>query len=181
MKNIIKGRNCRSIIPKLMIVILVSLEGYCAKGQEAIPVAGGNASSLAGSVSYSVGQVSFTTARSFDGMVSEGVQQSYEIIVLSGLDEAKNLTLSCTVYPNPVVDYLTLKVDEKYLSTLSCQMYTLEGKLIETNVIHTSETSISMITLRSGTYFLRVYDTQPGLSPTPSQKRILKTFKIIKY
>ena len=179
MKNAIKGRYCRFMFRKLFIILL-SFAGYCAKGQVAIPAAGGKATSLKGSVSYSVGQVDFTTAKSDHGRVSEGVQQTYEISVISGLDEAKDFTLSCIVYPNPVVDYLTLKVDEKYLFKLSYQIYTLDGKLIETKVIQSSETPIGMKTFSSQIYFLRVYETQPALSSDPAQKRILKTFKIIK-
>ncbi len=179
-KNAIRGRYCRFMFPKLFTLILLILARYCAQGQVAIPAAGGKASSKEGSVSYSVGQVDFTTAKSEYGRVSEGVQQTYEISVISGLDEAKDFTLSCIVYPNPVIDYLTLKVDEKYILKLSYQIYTLDGKLIETKVIQSSETPIGMKTLRSQIYLLRVYDTQPALSSDPAQKRILKTFKIIK-
>jgi|CryBogDrversion2_1035201.scaffolds.fasta_scaffold26069_2 Secretion system C-terminal sorting domain len=176
-------RNCicqRFIHPKLMMVILLSLAGYCAKGQEAVPAAGGNASSAEGSVSYSVGQLGFTTFKSAEGRVSEGVQQTYEIAIVLELDEAKIFTLKCSAYPNPVVDYLTLSVDENHLFKLSCQLFTIDGKLIETKEIRTLETAIYMGTLRPAIYFLRVYETLPSSTFNHSPQRILKTFKIIK-
>ena len=58
------------------------------QGQEAhasVNATGGNANSANGSVSYSVGQVFYTTAFSTNGSISEGVQQPFEISVLSDL------------------------------------------------------------------------------------------------
>ena len=187
MNNTIKGEICRFIHPKLMVLILVTLAGFCAKRQQAIPSAGGNASSLEGSVSYSIGQVTFTTTKSSDGRVSEGVQQTYEISVVQGLveannfslvllafelEQAKNLAIESSVYPNPVIDYLTLRVDEKYLLKLSCKLYTLDGKLIEMKVIQELKTVFFMGNLPPEIYFLKVYQNQPASTPNHSPERV---------
>jgi hypothetical protein len=195
MKNTIRGIISRFNHSKLIVLILVTLTGFCAKGQQAIPAAGGNTSSLDGSVSFSIGQVAFTTTKSSDGRVSEGVQQTYEISVVRGLveannfsltslvfelEQAKNFAIESSVYPNPVIDYLTLRVDEKFLLKLSCELYTLDGKLIETKVIQALKTVFFMGNLPPEIYFLKVYQNQPASTPNHSPQRILKTFKIIK-
>jgi hypothetical protein len=153
----------------VIMAFLVSMICIGIKGQEAFPAAGSNSSGSEGSVSYSVGQVVYTTTISVDGIVSEGVQQTYEISVVSGLDEAKNFILTCSVYPNPVVDFLTLRVDENYLLKLSCQLYSSNGKIIEYKVINSSETSIFMGNLSPGLYFLRIFEIHvtSSLNRTP--------------
>jgi len=50
--------------------------------QTAIPAAGGNATGSGGTVSYSVGQLTYNTYQGSVGTVSEGVQQPYEILTI---------------------------------------------------------------------------------------------------
>jgi hypothetical protein len=167
-------------VRKVIIAFLFSIFCNGINGQEAFPAAGGNFSGSEGSVSYSVGQVVYMTSNSVDGIVSEGVQQTYEISIVLGLNEAKNFTLTCSVYPNPVVDYLTLRVDENYILKLSYQLYTSSGKIIEYKVINSSETSIFMGNLAPELYFLRIFETHAASSSNHTPLRALKIFKIIK-
>ena len=81
------------------------------QAQKAIPASGGNATGTNGSVSYTVGQVLYTTNIGTNGSVAEGVQQPYEISVVVGIEQAKDINLICTVYPNPATDLLTLEVE----------------------------------------------------------------------
>ena len=52
-------------------------------GQQAVVTAGAEATGTGGTVSYSVGQVVYQTHAGTNGSVAEGVQQPYEISVLS--------------------------------------------------------------------------------------------------
>ena len=195
MNNTIKGKICRFIHSNLMVLILVTLPGFCVNKQQAIHAAKANAANLNSSVSYSTGQVVFTRKESSDGRVSEGVQQTYEISVVRGLVEENNFSLvslafvpqeatdfaiESSIYPNPDIDYLTLSVDEKYLLKLSCELYTLDGDLIETKKIQALKTVFFMGNLPPEIYFLKVYQDQPASTANHSPQRILKTFKIIK-
>ena len=138
--------------------------------QETISASGGDASGSGGSSSYSLGQLVTATAETTDGSVAAGVQQPYEIFVVSGIDEKLKLKDVLLVYPNPTHDFLTLKVNYEPGNILSYQLINLNGKLLETKEISGSETSIDMSHLDSGTYFLKVTDSHNRFS----------MFKIIK-
>jgi hypothetical protein len=140
-----------------------------AMAQEAIPATGGNASGSGGSATYTFGQVVYTTNTGTNGSVAQGVQQPYEISNVTGIEEAKGITLQCSVYPNPTTDFITLKVENFSLSDLTFQLYDLNGKLLENRKIESNETSIDMSNLNPASYFLKVVQ---------SNKEV-KTFKII--
>jgi len=101
-------------------------------GQEAIPASSGNASGNGGIVSYSVGQAVYTTIRGAGGSATQGFQQTYEISVISGIENAKDISLSFVVYPNPAIDYLTLSITGDVQLPLIASLYNLYGKLIST-------------------------------------------------
>ncbi|MEN8230679.1 MAG: T9SS C-terminal target domain-containing protein, partial [Bacteroidota bacterium] len=110
---------------KKLIFIITILLGFGLTGlqaQEAIPATGGNASGSGGSVSYTVGQVTYQTHSGTSGSIAEGVQQPYEIWVVTDIEEAAGINLSVNAYPNPVTDHLILTVEDLKLSTLSFQL-----------------------------------------------------------
>ena len=155
---------------KLSTVLLLGLGLTGLQAQESISTTGGNASGSGGSVSYSVGQVVYTTHTGTSGSVAEGVQQPYEISVVTGLEEAQSINLSVTAYPNPTTDYLTLRIDEFEISNLSFQLYDMNGKLLQNEKITGNQTSIVMSNLLPATYFVKVI----------RGNKEVKTFKIIK-
>ncbi|MFA5773006.1 MAG: T9SS type A sorting domain-containing protein [Thermoplasmata archaeon] len=155
---------------KLCTVLLLGLGLTGLHAQEAIPATGGNASGSGGSVSYSVGQVVYTTNTGQTGSVAQGVQQPYEISIVNGITEAKGITLQCSAYPNPATNFVKLKIENFELLTLNFQLYDINGKLLKNKKIEGNETSIVMSNLVPATYFLKVIQ---------SNKEV-KTFKIIK-
>jgi hypothetical protein len=116
----------------------------------------------------------YTTNTGTNGTVAQGVQQPFEISVVTGLEEAKGINLSVSAYPNPTTDFLNLKVDASTplsIQSMSYQLYDINGKLLENKKIEGNETSIVMSNLVPATYFVKV---------TEGNKEV-KTFKIIKY
>ncbi len=150
------------------ILFLFGLAG--AQAQESANASGGDASGSGGSVSWSIGQVAYQTPKGTTGSITEGVQQPYEIFAVTGIEEAKHISLSVSVFPNPATDYLILTVDEFALSNLSCQLYDLNGRLLSSRKIKERRTSIAMESLGPATYFIKVV----------RDNRQIKTFKIIK-
>jgi len=138
--------------------------------QESVNATGGDASGSGGSASYSVGQVVYTTNVGTNGSVSQGVQQPYEISVVTAIEEAKGINLTVTAYPNPTTDYLTLSIDEFEISNLSYQLHDMNGKLLQNEKITGNQTSIVMSNLVPATYFVKVIQWN----------KEVKTFKIIK-
>ena len=155
---------------KLSAVLLLGLGLTGLQAQQSINAAGGNATGSGGMVSYSVGQVAYKTHTGTSGSVSEGVQQPYEISVVTAIDEAKSINLSVSAYPNPTTDYLTLSIDELEISTMWYHVYDVTGKLIQSEKITGSHTTIGMNNLVPATYFVKVIQGNQEV----------KTFKIIK-
>jgi len=143
--------------------------GLTAQAQQASTATGGNATGSGGTVAYSVGQIVYTTHAGATGSVAEGVQQPYEISIITGLED-NQISLNLTAYPNPTTDYLTLNVVNFQRSNLNFELYDVSGKLIESRKIISSTETIKMEHLPSAIYFLKV---------TNSSKEV-KTFKIIK-
>jgi hypothetical protein len=158
---------------KLLQLTTVFLLGVGIAGlqaQEAKAASGGNASGSGGSVSYSVGQVFFTICTGTNGSVAHGVQQPFEISVVSGIEEDNPITLSVSVYPNPTTDAVQLKVENYQGENISYQLFDMNGRLSGKKKLTESQSGIKMRTLSRGTYFLKVYDGS----------KEIKTFKIIK-
>ena len=155
---------------KVLIASYVFGCGISIYAQNTIPATGGEASGPGGISSYSVGQVVYTTETGTSGTITKGVQQPFEIWVVSGIEEASEIDLECSVYPNPAEIYLILKISDYDKENLSYQLYDISGKPFELNKVMTGETRIDMSKLVSGTYFLKVFDNS----------KALKTFKIIK-
>ena len=135
--------------------------------QETVTAGGGEATGAGGTVSYSVGQVDYTTNTGINGSVAQGVQQAYEIYVTTGVNQIA-INLEMIVYPNPTTNYLTLKVEDN--SNLSYQLYDLQGKVIENKKINSNSINISLEEKPTAAYFLNVINNN----------QIVKTFKVIK-
>lgn len=166
------------------------------KAQEALVPAGGDASGSGGSISYSVGQVVYTTNTGANGSGVQGVQHAYEISVVPGLkstntlnivkisktdssstvaagiEDTEFINLKCNVYPNPTSDILTLTIEhfDSENRNLSYRLFDINGKLLERKKLENSNTSISMGNLIPAIYILNVLQGNKSI----------KTFKIIK-
>jgi hypothetical protein len=155
---------------KLSAVLLLGLGLTGLQAQESVNVTGGNASGSGGSVSYSVGQVLYHTHTRTNGSVAEGVQQPFEISVVTAIEEAKGINLSVSAYPNPTTDFLHLKVESEKLKNLSYQLFDMNGMLLQSEKTTGNQTSIVMSNLVPATYFVIVIQGN----------KEVKTFKIIK-
>ena len=154
-----------------VITLIFGLSGLQA--QETVPATGGKASGSGGSASYTTGQVVYTAHTGTNGNYSaQGVQQPFEISVVTGIPESENINISISAYPNPTSDFLTLSVsgndytETQYIASL----YDIHGKLLKNKKITTDKTKIMTIDLAPAIYFLKVTDN----------KKVIKSFKIIK-
>ncbi|MEI6754788.1 MAG: T9SS type A sorting domain-containing protein [Paludibacter sp.] len=148
------------------------LFGFCLNllyAQQAIPTSGGYASGNGSSVSYSVGQIVYTTNVGANGTISQGVQQPYEISITTGTDK-KDINLFYSVYPNPTIDYLTLKVADLEPLNYAYKLFDRTGRIFKSEKITTVTTSISMDGLMPNTYILKI----------SVKNKEVKSFKIIK-
>jgi hypothetical protein len=140
------------------------------QAQQNVITTGGNISGSSGSVSYSVGQVAYQTFTGITGSVAEGVQQAFEVSVVSGIDEANHIALSAFTYPNPASASLILEVDGFDLRELSYQLIDTQGKCFQTGKVTVNKTIISLDNYLPAVYFVTL---------TRGDKTI-KVFKIVK-
>jgi hypothetical protein len=159
-----------------LVLSAILMFGLCLNGlqaQEAVLSSGGNGYGRGGSVSFSIGQVVYTTNTDITGTVSQGVQQPFEFYVLSGTDQTNDISLDCSVYPNPTSDFVVLKLDFSFLTEMqfmSYEVYDIYARPLLNNLITEGETTIAMNNLPAATYFLKVTDNKQ-----------VKIFKVIKY
>lgn len=152
------------------ILLALSLCLSIANAQQAIPASGGEAESSGGSISYSIGQLFWHTHEANNGSVAEGVQQPFEISVVTAVDETEGIQLKTMAYPNPAADFLTLEVKTLDTACFQYQLFDINGKLLRNEKIKGYYTKIDMSSLMSGIYFLKVIQGNQSF----------KTFKIIK-
>ena len=156
------------------LILLIALTVFSGglQAQESIASSGGEASGAGGTVSYSVGQVSYRVHTGTTGSVTEGVQQPYEFSVVIGIEES-GINLQFIAYPNPVSDQLILRIaDETFTGNARwlASLYNMEGSMIKQQIIGSRETTIDMSDVQSASYLLKI----------TNDNREVKTFKIIK-
>ena len=153
-----------------ILVLTIGLVHLNLFAQVDVSASGGDASSVSGSTSYSVGQVVYTTNTGIDGSVAQGVQQPYEISIVTEIEEAKEISLSFSVYPNPTTNFFKLNIGNYTPENLNYQLYDASSKIIESKKVFTIETSIFMENSARGIYFFKIIENN----------KEVKTFKIIK-
>lgn len=155
-------------IKKLLVTTLL-LGLTQVNAQEAVVISGGNATGTNGNVSYSVGQIVYTTNSGATGSVAQGVQQPFEIQTLLGAENF-NINLQLAVYPNPTTNWLQLEVKNTDFTNLSYQLFDLNGRMIYNQKITAETSTISMEQLPAAFFLLKVVNNN----------KEVKTFKIIK-
>lgn len=139
------------------------------QAQQAVSASGGDATGAGGTVAYSIGQVAYTSNSASSGSSNQGVQQPYEFYTI-GINVLKNINLETSVYPNPALSGVILKIENQETAHLSFRLFDLNGKLLVDKKITGNETRIPLESLADGLYFLNVFNQQTEI----------KSFKIIK-
>lgn len=146
--------------------------------QQTTSSAGGNIKDASGSISYSIGQVLYSTQSGTNGFLVQGVQQPYEISILTSLQKEIGVDISIIAFPNPANDFIILIVDSgsgvnEY--NLSAELYDVNGKILQKREFYDNESKIDMSKHVTGTYLLRVL---VNIQESPIE---FQTFKIIKH
>ena len=138
---------------KTYLSIAAAILSFNAYSQNNTLSAGGDAEGENGSVSYSIGQVVYTSAQGSNGNINQGLQQPYDIGVITGLEE---LGINLTVFPNPTAGALTLNIADEESALLSYQLFDASGRLVDSKSKLNTSTTISLEAYASGVYTLSV-------------------------
>ncbi len=155
----------------LITGLLLSLAFVKLPAQETILTAGGNATGSGGCASYSIGQTFYSVHSLTEGSIAEGVQQPFEVYVISGTQETDMITLEFRAYPNPVTGLLFLKTGYTENLPLFYRLVDSNGRILLNKRITGDESVVAMEKYAAGIYYLNVM--------TPEKN--LMTFKIIKH
>ena len=164
-----KPMNCRKFTIALFATIVVIQMQAQEKSHSETLSSGGSVSNSNGSISYSIGQVLYTERANASNSINQGIQNVYEISIITG-KENHNVELLISAYPNPTVDYLNLVINDLDSEYLEFVLIDMKGQLIKSSKISSQQIKIDMNSCISGVYLLIVKDGDKSI----------KKFKIIK-
>ena len=159
----------KTLLKTLLIIIVAGCPFVSSFAQQAILPADCDASGAGGSVSWSVGQVSYNTWPAGTGIATEGVQQPYEIYIMIGIEEVVS-DPGCIIFPNPTTGNVSLRFFQNNFKDFNYSLYDLNGKSLRKGTIDEASVIISMEDLLPDTYFLVLSE----------KDQAVKTYKIIK-
>jgi hypothetical protein len=133
-----------------------------AVAQQAVPASGNLASGSGGSLSYTIGQIDYTSLSGATGALNLGVQQPYSVI-------ANEKEFQILVFPNPAPTAITVRILNSGTEDIQLLLYDLLGRLLLNQAANAGETNISLSNYSPSTYILEVRIGQE-----------IKTYKIIK-
>jgi len=151
------------------LFLLLFCSSFNLYAQNNTVTSGGQASGTGGSVSYSVGQIAYSSTSGTNGSITQGVQQPFEISAVTSIRNI-GIDLKAQIYPNPSTDQLILSINTQEYKNLRYILVDSQGKTMTSDRINQNAQKIDVSKLSNGTYFLRVL----------SNKQQLKTFQIIK-
>lgn len=106
--------------------------------------------SASGQMSYTLGQLNHASSGAPNSLTA-GVLQAYNFSPFIAVQESQ-----ISIWPNPVISQLYLKVDFDLLETIPYQVFDVYGRMISQHVLFEKNTSIPMLHYASGTYLLRL-------------------------
>jgi hypothetical protein len=139
----------------LSFLVLFSF-GALIYAQSTIPANGGNATGSGGSVSYTIGQLTLNTISGTNGIVTQGVQQPYEISVVTVIRNNEEKNLECFIYPNPTAGTIKLIFESPDYENLRIRLFDSNGGLLQDKKMESRETDVSLENFTTSVYFLKV-------------------------
>ena len=125
-------------IIRILFVLLLAILAVGLEAQQTLAIAGGDATGTGGTVSYTIGQVWYTTLDGHDVSVFQGVQQPLEVLEITGILSLPGITLDALLYPNPVEEFIHLRVENYSINGLSYQLFNMKGELLDSKDIEDS-------------------------------------------
>lgn len=161
----------RTIFILLTLICLIFIR-HTTYSQTSLSTSGGNAIGNGGTLTYTIGQLVYTTILTEDnGSISQGIQQGYEFQSSLAIESQSLIDYTTIIsYPNPSKDHLFVKISNDTFENLSYKLFDINGRNIDARNITNTATRIETQHLAAGIYLLKVFH----------QLHIIKIIKIIK-
>ncbi len=153
---------------RVLLILLFYSFNQSAFSQELISSSGSEFKNEQLQMSWSLGETIIETFENSNLKLSQGFLQSN--LKITAIEEIPGIDFSLNVFPNPVVDYLTLKTNHNQVNKLRYLLYDSRGRLLKQSDVLSEETKIPMHTYVPASYYLKIVE----------DKTQLKTFKIVK-
>lgn len=157
------------------IFLLLLLIQVCVFGQTLEPQllssAGKEFVNNDNSLCWSLGEISIATISSNDAILTQGFQQT-GIYTTATLNPEMEINLS--LYPNPTVDYITIKIEDDEYVNKAFRIIDINGKICHYGIITSNKHTIDISKFTSGLYFISL-SGEKGIIITNS--KFLKTYK----
>jgi hypothetical protein len=137
--------------------------------QQSANTTGKNVSQNNTTISYSIGEVYYNTTTTLSSVITQGIQQPYEIYLISGIGNEKDVQL-ITAFPNPTSSTIKIVIQDIKIDGLNYKLYDLLGKEILSGDITSNQTELDLNNLMPAVYFIKVF----------RYNSTIKYFKIIK-
>jgi hypothetical protein len=141
------------------------------QAQQTALASGGNGSGTGGSFAYSVGQTMYTSQSNSATSLSKGVQQGFELFLITGLEDEDRFGLAATVFPNPTSSYLTVEIKNYSPGTaMEIFLFDAKGQQVHRQKVVDVQTQIAVEYLSSALYVLKLIQGN----------KLVKVIKVIK-
>ncbi len=155
---------------KIKSLLILSI-AFCAtiqiQAQNNTVSAGADAEGSNGSISYSIGQVVYTSTTGINGSINQGVQQPYDYDVITGIEHSE---IELTLYPNPTLGQVNLTIADFRTKEYSLSLFDAKGRLLMQTSKLNELNSFSMESYAAGAYTLSVC----------KKDELIKSFRIIR-
>ena len=141
------------------------------QAQQATLSSGGNGSGTGGSFAYSVGQTMYTAQSNSATSLSKGVQQGFELFLITGLEDEDSFGLAATVFPNPTSNYLSVQIKNYSPDTaMEIFLFDAKGQQVHRQQVVDVQTQLHLEHLSPALYFLKLIQGN----------KLVKVVKVIK-
>jgi hypothetical protein len=119
------------------------------------------------SIGFTIGEPINETFSKSANNLTQGFQQGKLTV---SIYELPGLNNTIKVFPNPVHEFVIIKLNNLSFNNLRYEFYNEDGKLLYRDLMNSTETEISTSQLMASTYFIKILDNQ----------FLVKSFKIVK-
>jgi len=133
--------------------------------QQAVLSSGGEISSAAGTISYSIGQVMYNHIEGEVGSLNQGVQQPQSFTIV-GIEDPQEET-SWRLFPNPADQFVNIQLsgrspfDATHLYV--ARLYDMKGNLVTEKTLYNEVNQISLQKCTDATYIVQISDQQHSI------------------
>jgi hypothetical protein len=147
-------------IPVVIILMLIAFMQTYA--QQALVAVGGSGSNSTGSISFSVGQVSYVYATDSIYGIQQGVQQPNDSLGIVSVVRFK-LFENIHIFPNPVSNKAEVVINN-WPNSVEYQLHSSCGFLIRKSILTEFDSFIPFDELSKGTYILTLFTSKSSYS-----------------